>query len=115
MAFTLVEPAREIFDNKSHKENFIEIKEKLFKESPLVKFILLNSMVWGASTLIALLPIIGYIGLGTRVVFIFFGPLMGYLMDNKGANGAFLLFAGIFAIFFIITMLPLLRLKNQFR
>lgn len=216
IAFTLVEPEREKFSAENHQENFKMIKEALFIDDRLVKFIVLNAMVWGASTLIAvwtfqpfwaslghdlktfgvlwaiinlvvgftgkyaksverslgapktlflmaLLPILGYFGmglastlwgalfclcfqvsrglnqvivrdalnsrvhgkmratansvasLGTWVIFIFFGPMMGYMMDNKGSNQAYFLFAGIFVVCLLVFMLPLLGMRKQFR
>ena len=53
--------------------------------------------------------------LGTRVVFIFLGPMMGFLIDNKGNQLAYFLFAAIFSIFFILIMLPLVSMRKEFK
>ena len=53
LAFGITEPPREKMTKSNHKENALFIWRKLFIESPLIRLIILNGMIYGAATLIA--------------------------------------------------------------
>jgi len=53
IAFGITEPPREKMEKTSHKENALHIWRKLFIESPLVRLIMLNGMIYGTATLVA--------------------------------------------------------------
>ncbi|WP_044557321.1 MFS transporter [Halobacteriovorax marinus] len=55
------------------------------------------------------------IGLGMRVVFIIFGPILGWLIDNKGYEISLNIFGAIFIVSFFIILLPLIKLRGEFR
>lgn len=55
------------------------------------------------------------IGLGMRVVFIFLGPILGWLIDNKGYEFSLSIFGYIFIAFFFIFLFPLIKLRSEFR
>ena len=54
-------------------------------------------------------------GLGMRLVFIIGGPLLGWLIDNKGYEIAFGSFGVFYLLVFIFLLLPILKLKAEFR
>ncbi|MCP4913362.1 MAG: MFS transporter [Oligoflexia bacterium] len=54
LSFKIIEPNREKLSTESHKDNFKELYHILFKASPLVKLIVINTIVYGASSLLAL-------------------------------------------------------------
>ena len=53
-------------------------------------------------------------GLGVRMVFIFLGPLMGYLIDLKGYDYAYNSFGGLYAILFVLVTIPFLFRYQEF-
>lgn len=55
------------------------------------------------------------IGLGMRVVFIIFGPVLGWLIDNKGYEVSLNIFGYIFILCFIVFLVPLIKLRKEFR
>ncbi|PIK15176.1 MFS transporter [Halobacteriovorax sp. JY17] len=55
------------------------------------------------------------IGLGMRIVFILFGPILGWLIDNKGYEVSLTFFGYLFIICFFIFLLPLIKLRKEFR
>jgi MFS family permease len=54
-------------------------------------------------------------GLGMRLVFIIGGPLLGWLIDNKGYEVAFGSFGTFYILVFIFLLLPIFKLRSQFR
>tara|TARA_R110002072_G_scaffold64203_6_gene159820 strand:+ start:32700 stop:33914 length:1215 start_codon:yes stop_codon:yes gene_type:complete len=54
ISLKIIEPSREKPSRHEHKENFKELYHILFKASPLVKLIVINTVVYGASSLLAL-------------------------------------------------------------
>ncbi|OUR96866.1 hypothetical protein A9Q84_11050 [Halobacteriovorax marinus] len=55
------------------------------------------------------------VGLGMRIVFIIFGPILGWFIDNKGYEAGFNFFAVLLCVVFVLFLIPLLKLKNEFR
>lgn len=53
LSFFLTEPARKKMKTSGHKENWIYIYRSLFKQGPLLILIILNTIVYGLATLIA--------------------------------------------------------------
>lgn len=53
--------------------------------------------------------------LGMRVLFIGFGPLMGYLIDTKGQSYSFNTYGLFYVLFFFMVLLPLLAKRSQFK
>lgn len=53
LAFGITEPPREKMEKSTHKENALLIWRKLFIDSPLVRLIMLNGMIYGTATLVA--------------------------------------------------------------
>lgn len=216
ISWTIVEPPRLLMDKSKHKDNWGHILKTVFKGGALLNLILLNSIFYSASTLLAvwafqdywkvqgidlkyfghlwfltnivvgivakyahsieqrlgsvitiillgILPVIGYfgmgftggvfgvifcfsfqisrgltqvilkdalnsrisgelratvnsmVGLGMRFVFIIGGPLLGWLIDNKGYEVAFGSFGSFYLLIFIFLLLPILKLKAEFK
>lgn len=216
ISLTVTEPPRDKMSKTSHRENWKDISAKLFKSGLLIKFIVLNNIIYSASTLLAVwtfqdywhtlgidykyfgylwcltnflvglvarfahdfekkigsvklllivgaLPVIGFIGmgktggilgvafcftfqicrgltqvvlkdalnarvgsemratvnsiigLGMRVVFIILGPILGWLIDNKGYEFSLTIFGYIFILSFFVFLLPLVKLRKEFR
>jgi MFS family permease len=216
ISWTIVEPPRPVMDKSQHKDNWLHIYKSVFKSGPLLNLILVNTIFYSASTLLAvwafqdywrvqgvdlkyfghlwfltnivvgivakyahgfenkvgstfalitlgLLPIIGYFGmgftggaigvlfcfsfqisrgltqvifkdalnsrisgelratvnsmagLGMRLVFIICGPLLGWLIDNKGYEFSFGVFGSFYCLVFIFLLLPIFKLKSEFR
>lgn len=215
IAMTLVEPPRKMM-GKEHKENFKMIYRNLFKESKLLKYIIMNMIFyfaatmlgvwtfqkywealqipivyfgvlwaltnfaaaiaskrahkvekkWGSSQVlifVGMLPIVSFLGIsfvdhivgfvfclffqicrgigqvvlkdalnsrvtgdfratansiaqmGTRIFFVMISPLFGYIIDNKGLSMGTLFMGLIYIFVFILIMLPILRLKENFQ
>ena len=53
LGFFLVEPPRKKMSHTGHKENWVYIYRSLFKQGPLLVLIILNTIVYGLATLIA--------------------------------------------------------------
>ncbi|TNF28188.1 MAG: MFS transporter [Deltaproteobacteria bacterium] len=53
LAFSLTEPHREKMDKTTHKENALKIWRHLFIDSPLIRLIMINGMIYGTATLVA--------------------------------------------------------------
>jgi len=53
VVLTMVEPPRPKMSKRKHKDNFIYIYRSLFRQSRLLTLIILNSMMWGVATLLA--------------------------------------------------------------
>ena len=53
VAFTVVEPERNLMDKSKHGQNFAHIFSNLFKAGPLLRYILFSSMFYGVATLVA--------------------------------------------------------------
>ncbi len=53
LAFSLTEPPRNKMEKTTHKENALKIWRHLFVDSPLVRLIMLNGMIYGTATLVA--------------------------------------------------------------
>lgn len=224
LSFFLTEPPRKKMSAVGHKENLGYIYKSLFKQGPLLILILLNTVVYGLATLVAVwsfqpfwkqvgfelshfgylwalsnvtvalvarkahlfevnfgatrsllfmgvLPIIAYFlmayvstqtghwvwfllaaivgmifqtcrglgqvllknalnsrvegdmratansvsSLGLRVLFIVFGPLMGYLIDNHGQAYSFTSYGILYVFCFVAVLLPLLAKRSQFK
>lgn len=214
ISLTLVEPPR-LKMQSTHRENFTYIYNNLFKQSKVLRLILLHSILTSSGTLFAvwlfqkywidisiplvmfgflwaitnfivsgvskyahkiekkigsvqtilligILPIIGYLGIsytnsyfgvlfcfcfqitrgisqivlkdalnkrvsadfratansvsqmGVRVIFLIFGPLLGYVIDVKGISIACLIMGCLYIIFFFISTLRLVGLKKDF-
>jgi MFS family permease len=214
IAFTLCEPARKLMST-NHRENAIYIYLKLFKESEILKLIILNSVLissgtlfavwlfqkywdniaipivyfgflwaitnlivsvvskrahkiekeWGSTKtliIIGILPVIGYFGIaltdsvfgilfcfcfqltrglaqivlkdainkrisadfratansvtqmGVRVVFVIFGPLLGFIIDLKGLSFACLIMGIVSILSFFFSTLKLVAKQEEF-
>jgi len=214
IAFTLCEPARKLMST-NHRENAIYIYLKLFKESEILKLIILNSVLissgtlfavwlfqkywdniaipivyfgflwaitnlivsvvskrahkiekeWGSTKtliIIGILPVIGYFGIaltdsifgilfcfcfqltrglaqivlkdainkrisadfratansvtqmGVRVVFVIFGPLLGFIIDLKGLSFACLIMGIVYILSFFFSTLKLVAKQEEF-
>lgn len=214
IALTLVEPPR-IKMESSHKENFTYIYKNLFKQSKVLRLILLHSILTSSGTLLAvwlfqkywidiaiplimfgflwaatnfivaivskyahkiekhlgsvqtilvigILPIVGYFGIsltqsywgvlfcfcfqitrgisqivlkdalnkrvtadfratansvsqmGVRVIFLIFGPVLGYVIDLKGIGTACFIMGCLYIVCFYISSLRLASLKSEF-
>lgn len=53
--------------------------------------------------------------LGVRLCFVFLGPAMGWLMDNKGQALAFQSFGFAYIVVFLVILLPLIAERKNFR
>lgn len=53
--------------------------------------------------------------LGVRLIFAALGPLMGYMIDNRGYSFAFAVFAAIYLLSSLFLLLPLVRQRAHFR
>lgn len=216
IAFTLVEPPRKTMDTRRHWENFSQIFKALFAHSKLLTLVVLNFIIYGFGTflavwnhqpywkelgisfssfgyiwaaynlsgglvarvahkierrlgstvtiaVIALLPVVGYAGmaffhnawgivlgfcfsicrglntvvfqdainarvpstmratvnsfasLGTRTLFVVFGPVEGYMIDRHGLHPTLGFLAVVFGIFFFVVATPLLSQRRHFR
>jgi len=49
------------------------------------------------------------VSLGTRLLFMFAGPLLGYLVDLQGISSGFLALALLFLPVYLMVLLPLAR------
>lgn len=216
VAWTIKEPPRDVLSKKKHKDNWIHIMTSLFKQGPLLNLIVINTICYSATTLIAvwafqdywryqgieykyfgylwfgtnivvaivakfahrfevkfgstfsliligLLPIIGFfgmglfggvigvtfcfafqfcrgfaqvilkdalnsrvggemratansiVGLGMRIVFIIFGPILGWFIDNKGYEAGMNFFGALLCVIFVVLLIPMLKLRSEFK
>jgi hypothetical protein len=53
--------------------------------------------------------------LGMRMMFLIFGPALGWMMDNYGAAQAMKAMGYIYIVLFMLIALPLLKLRHQFK
>jgi MFS family permease len=214
VSLTLTEPPRKVMQ-ASHKENFSYIYNNLFKQSKVLRLILLHSILTSSGTLLAVwlfqkywtdiaiplvmfgflwaitnfivsivskyahkiekklgsvqtiltigvLPIVGYLGIsltdsyygilfcfcfqitrgisqivlkdalnkrvtadfratansvsqmGVRVIFLIFGPLLGYVIDVRGIATACFIMGCLYIFFFFISTLRLASMKSEF-
>ncbi|MCB9025544.1 MAG: MFS transporter [Bdellovibrionaceae bacterium] len=214
-AFFITEPPRLKMKASQHKQNFIYILRSMTKHSKLLNLIMLTSIFYGVSTLLAVwsfqkywselhipiiyfgylwaainftvaivgryahkfekkwgsvsivliigvLPIIGYFGmafnywiwgivicltfqivralnsvvitdalnkrisadmratansivsLGVRLLFIIFGPIMGYVIDRKGIHVSYMYLGVIYILCFLFIVVPFLKQKKDF-
>ncbi|MBT3585829.1 MAG: MFS transporter [Halobacteriovoraceae bacterium] len=47
--------------------------------------------------------------LGVRICFIVLGPMMGWIMDNRGFENGYKIFGGIYILVFVVFMIPLIK------
>ena len=216
VGLTLFEPPRQKMDRTHHRENFTYIYLSLFRHSRLLTLIVLNLIVYGLATLlavwafqgywqtlgiplgmfgylwagynltvaltgrlahriekrlgspavillVALLPVMGYLGMaafsgwvgillgisfqisrglnqvvlrdalnsrvqadmratansvasmGVRLSFAAIGPLLGWIIDDRGYPSAFYVMAALFAVLFLAVCLPLVAERRNFK